>query len=385
MKALVISWGQPHPEQQALWSSVARNGIDLSYIHTDLISERGVTAATRDSHGASYITLPVIRMRAGPTWWWYRGLREIVSSLTPRILHVLSEPWSTLVLQALVIRGRRRDISVVAHGCDNMFTHGNRLERAGRRMMLRSTLRRLDGYVSWNREGAELARRFGLPRECPTAVIPAIVPETSLFTEQVPSREEARSRFGLPADAFVIGYIGRLAQEKGIHDLLKAVQLLTAPSAYCAVWGAGPLESAAVSFFASHPTRGVALGAIPLGEVPVALRACDILVVPSRTVPAWKEQFGRIVVEAMLAGVPVVAYASGALREVVGHAGALIPEGDVEGLASALGSLINTPERRAAMSSFGRARVRERFSPKVLADQLIDFWSSAMTTRMKDS
>jgi glycosyltransferase involved in cell wall biosynthesis len=246
--------------------------------------------------------------------------------------------------------------------------------------MLRITLPRLDGYLSWNEDGAGLARRFGLPSERPAMVVPGIIPDPSLFPAGLPSQAEARAKFELPQEGMLVGFLGRLVEEKGLHDLLSAVERLDS-SVYCAIWGEGALDHELHSYFARHPTRGRLLGAVPLSAVPAALQACDVVVVPSRTSPTWKEQFGRVAVEALLAGVPVVAYASGALPEVIGDAGLLVEEGDIAGLAHALATLTSEPERRLALSALGRAHALERFSPEVLADQVLGFWESARTIR----
>jgi glycosyltransferase involved in cell wall biosynthesis len=384
LKALIVSWGKPYPEQQALWERVASKGIDLTYVHSEpVLGEAKGPNPARTTRGIEYVTLPVIRARSGPTWWWYRGLRAVVGRIRPDVLHVLSEPWALFVLQSLLVRGRRRDMAVFAHGCDNVFTHGTGVERRARAAMLHLTLSGLDGYLSWNRAGGDLARRFGLPEKRPVMVIPGIIPDPELFDRASKSRPEARSRFWLPTEAVVIGFLGRLSEEKGVHDLLRVIERLDLPSVYWAVWGDGPLSTEVEECFAGNPDRGAWLGSIPLDRVPEALLACDIVVIPSRSSSNAMEQLSRVAVEAMLAGIPIVAYSSGALPEVVGGAGVLVPEADVDGLVGALTTLINDPARRASLRALGRDRWRCRFAPEVLADGVLDFWTGALAARAR--
>jgi glycosyltransferase involved in cell wall biosynthesis len=91
--------------------------------------------------------------------------------------------------------------------------------------------------------------------------------------------------------------------------------------------------------------------------------ACDVLVQPSRLQErgGWKEGFGLAVVEAMHVGTPVVAYANGALPEVVGDCGLVVPEGDHVALGQAVSRILEDDALRERCIAGGRARSRERF------------------------
>ena len=71
---------------------------------------------------------------------------------------------------------------------------------------------------------------------------------------------------------------------------------------------------------------------MPSTEVPAVLRALDVLVLPSLTTPSWKEQFGRVLQEAMACAIPVVGSDSGEIPHVIGDAGLVTPEGDAAAL-----------------------------------------------------
>ena len=87
----------------------------------------------------------------------------------------------------------------------------------------------------------------------------------------------------------------------------------------------------------------------------------DVLAVPSVTTDGWVEQFGRVAVEGQASGVPVVASDSGALPDVVGETGLLVPPSDPPALASALARLLDEPGLWARLRDSGRGNVA-RFS-----------------------
>jgi glycosyltransferase involved in cell wall biosynthesis len=105
------------------------------------------------------------------------------------------------------------------------------------------------------------------------------------------------------------------------------------------------------------------------------MAAIDVLVLPSRTTPKWKEQFGRVLVEGMAAGCVVVGSSSGAIPEVVGDAGLIFPEDDVEGLAQALRRALGEPGLMEALRIRGRKRVREHYTWEVIASRITDFYA----------
>jgi len=102
-------------------------------------------------------------------------------------------------------------------------------------------------------------------------------------------------------------------------------------------------------------------------EFPNFLKTIDALVLPSITQPNWKEQFGRVLIEAMACGVPVVGSTCGEIPNVIGDAGLIVPESDTDALADALRQLARDPALRAALTRKGRDRVLSRFTQKRIA------------------
>jgi glycosyltransferase involved in cell wall biosynthesis len=95
----------------------------------------------------------------------------------------------------------------------------------------------------------------------------------------------------------------------------------------------------------------------------------DTVVQPSLTRPNWKEQFNRVLVEAMACEVPAVCSTCGEMPNVIGDAGIVFPEGDVTALCDCIDGLMRDPSRRAELGARGRARVLEHFTQARVAEE----------------
>jgi glycosyltransferase involved in cell wall biosynthesis len=116
------------------------------------------------------------------------------------------------------------------------------------------------------------------------------------------------------------------------------------------------------------------------GEVPQYLNAMDVLVAPSQTTPQWREQFGRMLIEAFACGVPVVGSDSGEIPHVIGEAGIVVGERDEITWGHTLRDLLNSPARRKELAERGLARAPEYAWPAI-ARQYLQFFSELLDAR----
>jgi glycosyltransferase involved in cell wall biosynthesis len=114
--------------------------------------------------------------------------------------------------------------------------------------------------------------------------------------------------------------------------------------------------------------------------MPAQYRDIDALALPSLTRANWKEQFGRVLVEAMGSGVPVVGSDSGAIPDVIGDAGLIVPEGDAPALANALRRLCDDAELYADLSQRGRERVLREFTHEGVAERTVGVYEALITS-----
>ena len=160
--------------------------------------------------------------------------------------------------------------------------------------------------------------------------------EVVVVPHAVPEWEVSRT----PSAVFTIGFAGRLVPEKGIWDLVAAADRMSVP-AELILFGDGPLRT---EIERSSPHVRV-VADLPHERMADAYATIDLLVLPSRTTPTWKEQFGRVLVEALSCGVPVVGSDSGEIPWVIRTTGGgrVFPEGDVVALAALLDQLADDP------------------------------------------
>ncbi len=191
--------------------------------------------------------------------------------------------------------------------------------------------------------------------------------EVRLAPHAVPPWEPARSGGERP---FTVGYAGRLVESKGLRDLLAAVRMLAAPVELVLI---GNGEMRAELEGAGIPgSRVRVLDGLGHGEMAEGFAQLDVLALPSRTTPTWKEQFGRVIVEALWCGVPVVGSDSGEipwLIELTGG-GLVFAEGDPSALAERLRELREDPALRERLARQGGEAARRLFSVPAAADPL---------------
>lgn len=164
-----------------------------------------------------------------------------------------------------------------------------------------------------------------------------------------------------PANAGLrVGFLGRLEARKGIWVLLDAMAQLAAAGVTLTFVGDGPDR---LDLQGEIQRRGLGASVRVEGfrrydDLPALYRTFDVVCVPSLPTARWVEQFGRVAVEAMASGVPVVASTCGSLPEVIGEAGLLVVPGDVADLVAAVLRLANDPCLRSELAQRGRAQAQ---------------------------
>jgi glycosyltransferase involved in cell wall biosynthesis len=181
---------------------------------------------------------------------------------------------------------------------------------------------------------------------------------------------------GIPAEAPLAVAVGRLIEQKDHATLLRGFALVRAalPQARLAILGSGPLEAETRQLAAE---LGLEDAVTLPGRTDIRdwLERADVFVHTSR----W-EGFGIVLLEAMLAGLPVVATRVSAVPEVVaeGETGLLVDPGDHTSLAAALGGLLADDARATALGEAGQRRARDEFSVGRMAERTLAVYDDAL-------
>jgi glycosyltransferase involved in cell wall biosynthesis len=201
--------------------------------------------------------------------------------------------------------------------------------------------------------------------------------DTGAFHPDSIAGRRVRETLGWRPEDPVVGFTGRLVEEKGIDTIVHAF-VRSSRNWNLLVVGAGVLAARIESLAREYPGRVRLVGGVRHDEVPPYLRAMDLFCAPSRTRAHWQEQFGRMLIEAMACGIPVAASASGEIPHVVGDAGVLIPEDDLAQWTETIDRLLASAERRGQMATRGLDRARTEFSWPVVARRHLDFFNEVL-------
>ena len=299
-------------------------------------------------------------------------LREILF-FRPDVIHIFNEAYSRINLQALLYRNIFRPAAkCYCHALELLISREapTRKSRAKRNFIHLHC----DGVACWSTSAGDALREAGFP-EAKLEVTYWAVP-VDRFS---PSRNEAlRLQLGI-ADKFVVGYVGRFQPEKGLLELLLALRHLP-ELVHCLCVGDGDWRDA---FLAKAREFGLAnrvhwIPRVPDGQVSAYMHAMDVLVLPSETTHWWKEQFGRVLPEAMACGLPVIGSDSGAIPEIVGEAGLIFAERDYMELAEAISELAADPKLCKRLGDVGIERAHAHFSCKAYAAKLVSLYDRAV-------
>lgn len=294
---------------------------------------------------------------------YYPRLAGLASALRPDILHMDEEPYNLATWLALQA-ARRAGARFLFFTWQNLY----RPYPPPWGWLESGVLKGSRWAVAGNAEAVDVLRRKGYRGQI--ALLPQFGVDPDVY----------RPLEGGQADGvFTVGYLGRLVEEKGLLVLLRALARLDGTWRFEAA-GQGPLAGAMRKLAGELgiADRVTLLPPVPSTDVPTLLNRWDCLALPSLTRSNWKEQFGRVLIEAMACQVAVVGSSSGEIPSLVGDAGLIASEGDATSLADCLARLRADPALRADLGLKGRARVLSRYTQRKIAEDTFAVYKCMM-------
>lgn len=244
----------------------------------------------------------------------------------------------------------------------------------------RLVMHRAAGWIAFGQTITEtLVSRAGY-RDRPMRTIPLGVDIERFRPDRSEGRSVLRALKWNPDGAPVVGFLGRFVPEKGLQLLMRALDQIAGPWRALFV-GAGPMEGRLRAWAGAHGDRVRICADVTHDAVPAYLNAMDVLCAPSQTTKHWREQFGRMLIEAFACGVPVIGSNSGEIPYVVGDAGKIVPEGDEIGWVAALQELLEDTTQRRELSQRGRARAEAVYAWPLVARRHLEFFDEILEGR----
>ena len=346
--------------QNKLEKIAAHEDVDLTVVVPPYWREDGHRLMLERAHVSGYrlVVAPVF-LNGHFHLHFYPTIPSILGASRPDLCHIDEEPYNLATY--LAVRAAR---SVGAKAV--FFTWQNLLRDypVPFRYMERYVYHRADAALAGNRDAIEVLRNKGY------AGLVRLIPQFGVDPERFRPASVRRGD-----STFAVGYAGRLVEQKGLDTLIDALSGLSGEWRLL-LCGTGPMKNKLHARLSALglPNRARFYGHVPSEEMPRHLAMMDVLVLPSLTRPNWKEQFGRVLIEAMACEVPVIGSDSGEIPHVVGDGGLIFPEGNAEVLRHLLAALRDDPIRGRELGCKGRARVLAHYTQAKVADATVSLY-----------
>ncbi len=248
----------------------------------------------------------------------------------------------------------------------------------------RRAIARADGWVAAATLVEQALKDRPIYRERPHRVIGVGIDPVKFRPDRDAGRR-VHASFGWPDDGVpVVGYIGRFTEAKGLPLLLRALEGIERPWRAIFV-GTGALESDLRRWSARYGSRVRIATGVPHEDVPKHLNAMTVLCVPSQTTSIWREQFGRVLIEAFACGVPIVASDSGEIPYVVADAGRIVAEHDEPAWRREIEALLGDDRQRRELAERGVARVTAHYTWSAVGAKHVEFFDVLERSKRKRS
>ena len=372
MKILLISRALAVGAYQRKAELMAECGIELSVIVPRSWKENGRRRPAESLHTAGYKLIPSPVAQSGSFHLHrYPKIARLIEEIPPDLIHIDEEAYN--LASYLILRVARRK------GIPCLFFTWQNLDRRYPppfSWMEQAVYEGVAGAIVGNRDAADVLRRKGYSG--PLWELPQFGVDPAIFLPPEPD-----PRFDTDRDPTLrVGYAGRLIHAKGVDVLIRALAQLD-PTSHpwsLEIVGEGDAQKGLealverlgvceqVAFCGWHASD----------EMPAFYQRIDVLALPSRTTRSWAEQFGRVLIEAMASGAVCLGSDSGEIPNVIGPAGRIAAEDDVNAWQQALTDLASKPDERKRLSTASIHRARTNYSMQYIAQRTVEIYREVL-------
>lgn len=293
--------------------------------------------------------------------------RPIIKALRrhrPHIIDMDHEPYSIPCAEILTLRNRFAPATpIVMQAAQNIY----KKYPPPFSLLEKRALKQVAAAYMCSEEARAVLFAKGFDK--PTRIVPfGVDPEMFRFKKRESNK------------VLTIGYVGRLLPAKGLMVLAAALTKIKSEDWRLLVVGDGEERAKMENLFAGHnlSERVYFTGAVAYEKTPEYFRQIDVLIVPTRTTNKIREQFGRVIIEAMACGTPVIGSTSGAIPEVIADAGIVFPENNPSVLAAEIRRVIHDRQVLARLALAGRQRVEAHYTWEQVAEKIFSLYCEVL-------
>lgn len=319
------------------------------------------------SENCKIVTCKTFVNNHGATYFYKMSIKKILRDFNPEVIHIHEEPWSLSTLQLIILNKLLKINAKVV--IDSAAINLNK-----------KPIFNLIELFNYKNSDLTFARNYEskdvlIKRGCSTPIylLPNGV-DTTLF--RIIDNKELKSQqlsLDLNSTDYVIGFFGRMIKEKGIYDFVNAAKVLISNVHHVhlkfLMIGNGEEKSSVIQHVEDLNLQNhfVFLDKIDSQEVPKYMNLLDLLILPSRSTPNWKEQFGRVLVEAMACGKPVIGSKTGGIPEVIKDDRFMYDEGNVSALVNCIQYVLQNNDVINELVNNNLTRVKNEYCWESLA------------------
>ena len=320
------------------------------------------------------VILPKVRETNSRTQLLLKGLFKALNKWQPEYVLVEAEPWSQLRWQTWLWCRKHPEVKLFEFTWENLARPG--WKGAVLAKVYQRAARTNQGVVCGNQAAKSLFLEAGKEEDELLVAAQLGIPEAGFESVTSLEREEWRKKNQVSEEAVVIGFCGRFIASKGLLLLSEAVGQLRDEGLdlKLCLLGHGELGD---QVQAQLKEAVLVFPPVSHGEVPAILKYWDLLVLPSQRLDeggqVWEEQFGRVIIEAVAAGVPAIGSRHGAIPEVLGTEEAVFEEADVDSLKTKIRRFAESEKERANLLATQKKHTFGNYTHSQIASQYAHF------------
>lgn len=367
MKVLIASHACSAVQNQKLFAIAAsRHNLDITMVIPDRwLNEYGDRVETRlmDGFRADLVAIPVIKNGSVPLHTYVGRLSRLVQRVKPDVIYSHNEAYAASTAQWCRAASTLDRAAFGFFSCQNIQKSYPPPFRWMESWVYRSS--QMFFPITQAVEMVHRAKGYANP-----SVVLPLGFDAERFQISKPVRQRHQEAGKRP---FQLLYLGRIVEEKGLVTLTRALAQLQDLDWVLHMVGSGPFEARIRDEMVRANIDGRVRwpGFVDRDHVPALFASMDAMVIPSETRPNWKEQFGRVILESMACGTPVVGSDSGEIPTLIRRTGGglVFCEGDATSCANSLREMMTDPESRLLMAERGYDNVHREYALASLADQ----------------